>query len=78
MTREGFPELLERLSLLAHGQGNILELSLPPDQSERIALLHAKGRIFESEWTEDGCFEAVVSVPPEWREQFLPFCRKEE
>ena len=76
VTKEGFPELLDALSSFSRGQSCILELEIPPSRSDIIALLHSRGRIFESSWSESGHFEAVADVPPECRELFSRFARR--
>ena len=35
-----------------------LELEIPPSRSDIIALLHSKGHLYESSWSESGQFEA--------------------
>ncbi len=76
VTKEGFPELLDALSSFSRGQSCILELEIPPSRSDIIALLHSRGHIYESSWSESGQFEAVVNVPAECRELFSRFARR--
>ena len=75
VTKEGFPALLSALSLYSHGQSCILELEIPPSRSDIIALLHSRGHIYESSWSDSGQFEAVANVPAECRGLFAPYAK---
>ena len=76
-TKEGFEALQNALSSYSRGQSCILELEIPPSRSDIIALLHSKGHLYESSWSESGQFEAVVNVPAEYQEIFSEFAKQE-
>lgn len=76
-TKEGFVALQNALSWHSRGQSCILELEIPPSRSDIIALLHSKGHLYESSWSESGQFEAVANVPAEYQEVFSEFAKQE-
>lgn len=74
-TGAGLDELRERLMRQANEQAEIMDLIIPPEQSGRIAMLHAKCHIFESQYNANGNFHAVAKVAPAFRPVFLPFAK---
>ncbi len=73
--RKGLDELAERLMRQVNGNAAIQELEIPPEQSGLIAQLHAKCRIFESEYTPAGTFRAVAKIAPDLALAFAPYTR---
>ncbi len=69
-TEAGIQELLERLAQQVCSCARIVNLEIPPSKSADIALLHAKCRIYESEYLPDGCFRAVARVTPVYHKIF--------
>ena len=62
----GLDELKERLMRQVNGSAQIMTLQIPPEKAEHIALLHAKCRIFESNYSDDGKFCAVAKIAPQY------------
>lgn len=73
-TGEGLDELRERLMRQVSGGSPIMRLAIPPEHADHIALLHAKCRIFEGKYLDDGRFYSVARVAPALRDIFLPYC----
>lgn len=74
-TGEGLDNLRNMLSRYTGSQHSILELSLPPSRQDLIAMVHAKGRILESEYLEDGTFDAVASMPSSCRKNLADYIK---
>ena len=72
-TGDGLDLLRDTLLRKAYGHSEIVDLTIPPEQSGHIALLHAKCRIFESKYDADGRFRAVAEIAPAYRNVFLPY-----
>ena len=64
----GLDALQERLMRQINGSARIMKLEIPPEKAEHIALLYAKCRIFESDYSEDGKFRAVAKIA----KQYIP------
>ncbi len=62
----GLDALRERLMRQVNGAACIMKLEIPPEKAEHIALLHAKCRIFESNYCDDGKFYAVAKIAPQY------------
>lgn len=75
LTGAGFDALYQALSLRARGKTAVMEIALPPERQDLMALAHAKGRIYESEWLEDGTFLATVEFTPALGHRFAEFRR---
>ena len=73
-TGEGLDELKERLSCQISGDAGILNLEIPPDRAELVALLHRKGRILSGEYRENGSFCGIARVPGSLIHAFREFC----
>ena len=75
-TGAGLDELKERLMLQAYSDSRIMDLEIPPNKADHIALLHSKCRIFESKYSEDGTFCAVARIAPAYHELFHAYLKK--
>ena len=73
--RTGFDALFQALSLRARRNTKVLEIASPPMRQDLMALAHAKGKIYESEWAEDGTFLATVEFPQSLEHQFSDYIR---
>ena len=73
--RTGFDMLFQALSLRARRNSLVMELAIPPKRQDLIALAHAKGKIYESEWAEDGTFLATVEFPQPLEHRFAEYAR---
>ncbi|MBQ9337151.1 MAG: GTPase HflX [Lentisphaeria bacterium] len=73
--RTGFDALFQALSLRARRNTMVMEIALPPVRQDLMALAHAKGKIYESEWAEDGTFLATVEFPQSIRHKFAQYVR---
>ncbi len=72
-TKEGMDEFRSVLmDKVAEGL-DLLRLAIPPDRSDLIALLHASGKILESEYHPDGVFEAVACIDKASRRRLESF-----
>jgi GTP-binding protein HflX len=71
-TGDGVPKLLERLAAqIAHTRRQV-ELHLPPERYDILALLHRTSQILELEYTGDG-IRVSASVPPAVAGQLAEF-----
>ena len=75
LRRTGFDALFQALSLRARRNTMVMEIAVPPLRQDLMALAHAKGKIYESEWAEDGTFLATVEFPQSIRHKFEPYVR---
>ena len=75
LRRTGFDALFQALSLRARRNTTVMEIALPPLRQDLMALAHAKGKIYESEWAEDGTFLATVEFPQSIRHKFEQYVR---
>lgn len=71
----GFETLFQALSLRARRDRLLLEIAIPPIRQDLMALAHAKGKIYESEWAEDGTFLATVEFPQSLSHKFAQYVR---
>lgn len=68
--KHNFDQLSQKLSLLARRKNQRMELCIPPERQDLIAFLHAKGKIHESRWEDDGSLYAVADLSPVIRHKF--------
>ena len=73
--RTGFDALFQALSLRARRNTGVFELAIPPVRQDLMALAHAKGKIYESEWAQDGTFLAAVELPLALEHKFAEYIR---
>ncbi len=70
---EGIDDLLETVAAQTRRQSSLLELLVPPDRPELVALLHSKGKVYESKYLDDGSFRAAVRLGAQLARDFEPF-----
>ncbi len=75
LERTGFDQLFQALSLRARRNTKVLEIAIPPMRQDLMALAHAKGKIYESEWAGDGTFLAAVELPLSLEHKFAEYIR---
>lgn len=75
LRRTGFEALFQTLSLRARRNTLVLEIAIPPMRQDLIAAAHAKGKIYESEWADDGTFLATVEFPMHLKHLFADYVR---
>lgn len=71
----GFEVLFQALSLRARRNMKLLEIAIPPIRQDLMALAHAKGKIYESKWADDGTFLATVEFPQSLEHKFAEYLR---
>lgn len=74
-TGEGIDDLKNALLARAGAQTEMMELAIPPERSELIALLHEKTRILDASYLDDGAYSAVAVVSNRLAERFRPYRR---
>ena len=72
-TGAGFDQLKQRLSVLAGADQQVLELCLPPERSDLVALAHAAGKVYECTYLEDGHAQIVFSIDRKMCHKFKEF-----
>ena len=75
LKRTGFDALFQALSLRARRDVKIMELAIPPKRQDLMALAHARGKIYESQWADDGTFLATVEFPKSLEHVFAQYAR---
>jgi len=75
LERTGFDQLFQALSLRARRNTMVVEIAIPPMRQDLMALAHAKGKIYESEWSGDGTFLAAVEIPLSLEHKFAEYIR---
>ena len=75
-TGAGFDQLKQRLSVLAGADQQVLELCLPPERSDLVALAHAAGKVYECTYLEDGHAQIVFSIDRKMCHKFKEFIPK--
>ena len=75
-TGDGFEQLKQRLSVLAGADQQVLELCLPPERSDLVALAHAAGKVYECTYLEDGHAQIVFSIDRKMCHKFKEFIPK--
>ncbi len=73
--KEGLDRLLQAISMHARRQTFIFRLEIPASRPDIIALLHEKGQIRESSWTDDGTFLATAELSRELARKLAEFVR---
>ena len=56
----------------------LMEIAIPPDRQDLMALAHAKGKIYESKWADDGTFLATVEFPQSLEHKFSEYLRPQQ
>ena len=77
-TGSGLPQLKERLSILAGTEQQVLELRIPPERSDLVALAHAAGKVYECVYEDDGRAHIIFSIDMKMRHRFKEFINNEE
>ena len=72
-TGAGMDELVRRLESLAGGRRQILHVVLPPQAARLAALAHAKGRVFEANYRDDGSAEMVFQAESALFSEYEPY-----
>ena len=75
-TGEGMDELVRRLETLAGGKREVLHVVLPPQAARLTALAHARGRVFEESYRDDGSAELVFQADLSLRAEYEPYLVK--
>ena len=75
LRRTGFDTLFQALSLRAGRNMTVMEIAIPPMRQDLMALAHARGKIYESEWAEDGTLLATVEFPQSLGHKFAQYVR---
>jgi GTP-binding protein HflX len=75
-TGEGVDKLLQALASQLRSQSSLLELEIPASRPDLVALLHAKGRVIESKYLDDGSFSAAVRLSAPLARDFAQFAAK--
>jgi len=78
LRQTGFEVLFQALSLRARRNMKLLEIAIPPARQDLMALAHAKGKIYESKWTDDGTFLATVEFPQSLEHKFSEYLRPQQ
>ena len=76
-TGEGMEQLKQRLAVLAGAQQQVLELTLPPERSDLIALAYSAGKVYECTYEEDGRARIVFSTDVKLLHRFKEFIHDE-
>ena len=72
-TGEGMDKLTGLLSAQIRKHSSILQLLIPPERPDLVALLHSKGRVIESKYRDDGSFEAAVRIGAPYTRELAQF-----
>ena len=72
-TGAGLDQLRKKLMEKLSAGLDVVDLSIPPERSDLVALLHASARILESRYQADGTFEASVRMEENQRKKLAPF-----
>ena len=78
LRQTGFEMLFQALSLRARRNMKLLEIAIPPARQDLMALAHAKGKIYESKWADDGTFLATVEFPQSLEHKFSEYLRPQQ
>ncbi|MBR4666376.1 MAG: GTPase HflX, partial [Lentisphaeria bacterium] len=78
LRQTGFEMLFQALSLRARRNMKLLEIAIPPARQDLMALAHAKGKIYESKWADDGTFLATVEFPQSLEHKFTEYLRPQQ
>jgi GTPase len=70
ITGEGIPNLLQELANQIRPARDLLELSVPYNESATIAKLHALGQVVEQNYDDEGKARFKVRLPPHLRGEF--------
>ena len=66
-------ELIRRLETLAGGRRQILHVVLPPQAARLAAMAHARGRVYEETYRDDGSAEIVFQAESALRAEYDPY-----
>jgi len=72
-TGAGMDELIRLLETLAGGRRQILHVVLPPQAARLAAMAHARGRVYEETYRDDGSAEIVFQAESALRAEYEPY-----
>lgn len=72
-TGEGMEMLFESLQTYMKKCSSIHDLAIPPERSDLISLIHAKGSLISGEYMENGMFICAAGLPDFLLEKFKPY-----
>ena len=72
-TGEGMETLFESLQSYMKKCSSIHDLAIPPERSDLVSLIHAKGSLISGEYSDDGMFICAAGLPDSLLEKFRPF-----
>lgn len=69
----GLAELKERLAVLAGTEQQVLELTIPAQRADLVALAHSAGKVYECTYQDDGSADIIFSIDLKLRHRFKEF-----
>lgn len=72
-TGEGMDRLFGELQSYTKKCSSIHDLAIPPERSELVSLIHAKGTLIEGKYLENGTFICAAGLPDFLAERFQPY-----
>ena len=74
-TGEGVEELRRALGAAAARDSRVLTLRVPPSRHDLIALAHAKTRVLEQSYNDDGSLDLTIAANGFYRDKFKEYIR---
>lgn len=72
-TGEGMDALFEALQSYMKKCSSIHDLAIPPERSDLVSLIHAKGSLISGEYQDNGTYVCAAGLPDFLLEKFRPF-----
>ena len=77
-TGEGMEKLFETLQSYMKKCSSIHDLAIPPERSDLVSLIHAKGSLITGEYLDNGTYLCAAGLPDFLLEKFRPFFADEK
>ena len=71
-------QLFETLQSYMKKCSSIHDLKIPPERSDLISMIHAKGTLIDGEYLENGTFQCAAGLPDFLLEKFQPYFNEEK
>ena len=66
-------KLFETLQSYMKKCSSIHDLAIPPERSDLVSLIHAKGSLISGEYMDDGMYICAAGLPDSLLEKFRPY-----
>lgn len=73
LTGYGITELKQKLTVFASGARQLLQVVLPPERFDLVALAHRNGEVYEEEYESNGFLKMIIALEKKYHHHFSEF-----